>query len=317
MSRKLFKLPRTVLALALAGALALAAAPAMADTPNIVETLEEKGEYTTLLSLLDLTGLTPALESAVETRTLFAPTDAAFDKLPDETIDFLLNNPDVLTDVLLYHVVDGRNRALQLVSRSITETLLEQPVLVAYENSLTSVVVNRSNVLEANLRASNGTIHSIDTVLIPPDPPLTIESMIEVLQLDGRFSTLLTALEVTGLTDALRGEPVRTLFAPTDAAFDKLPEGTLEFLLNNPDQLADILLYHVVPDLRRLQSLLAEGETETLQGATVTTTFDNFERLAFINDAQVVNPNILAPSGSNPNGAIHTIDTVLLPPDQQ
>jgi uncharacterized surface protein with fasciclin (FAS1) repeats len=310
---------RGIRTIAFAAALAIGALfagqPALASSSNIIDTLEERGRYTTLLSLLDLTGLTPALEGR-DVRTLFAPTDEAFAKLPPETVDFLINNPDVLTEVLLYHVVDGNETAIRLVSRSITETLLEQPVLVAYENSFDNVVVNRSTVIAANIPASNGTIHGLDTVLLPPDPPITVESIIEVLQLDGRFGTLLTALEATGLTDALRGTPVRTLFAPTDAAFDKLPEGTLEFLLNNPDELADILLYHVVPDLRRLQSLLSEGRTETLQGSTVTTTFDNFERAAFINDARVINPNILAPNGEMPNGAIQTIDTVLTPPSR-
>lgn len=299
-------------AIALALCISAFTAPATASS-NIVDTLVERGEFSTLLSLLDLTGLTPALEGR-ELRTLFAPTDDAFDKLPDETVQFLIENPDVLTNILLYHVTDGRETSLRLVSRSITGTLLEQPVIVAYEGA-SDVVVNRSKVLDANISASNGIIHSIDTVLIPPDPPVEVESIIDILVLDGRFGTLLTALEVTGLTDALRGDPPRTLFAPTDAAFDKLPEGTLEFLLANPDELANILLYHVVPDVRRAQALLAEGVTETLQGSTVRTTFDNGTRTVFINDSEVINPNILSPNGETPqNGVIHTIDTVLIPP---
>jgi uncharacterized surface protein with fasciclin (FAS1) repeats len=83
------------------------------------------------------------------------------------------------------------------------------------------------------------------------------------------------------------------------SSFARIRAREAGFLLNDPDQLANSLPYHVVPDLRRVQSLLSEGQTTTLHRSPVTTTFDNFARSLFINDSKVINPTILAPSGSD------------------
>jgi uncharacterized surface protein with fasciclin (FAS1) repeats len=132
--------------------------------------------------------------------------------------------------------------------------------------------------------------------------------MLDVLQLDGRFTVLLKALEVTGLDDAVASSNPITLFAPTDEAFTALLGQlgiTAEQLLANPD-LAQILLYHVAGGKNGALELLRAGQIETLQG-------DDLEiRLrrsgVFVNDSRVINPNV-----PTPNGLIHTLDAVLLP----
>ncbi len=124
----------------------------------------------------------------------------------------------------------------------------------------------------------------------------------------GDFTTLVTAVQAAGLVDTLKGEGPFTVFAPTDAAFAALPEGTVETLLKpeNKDQLVSILTYHVVPGAVR-SSDLTEGMTAaTVQGGNVTFTLDG--------GAKVNGANITAADIAASNGVIHVIDTVIMPP---
>ena len=124
----------------------------------------------------------------------------------------------------------------------------------------------------------------------------------------GDFTTLVAAVQAAGLVDTLKGEGPFTVFAPTDAAFAALPEGTVETLLKpeNKDQLVGILTYHVVPGAVKSTDL-AEGMTAaTVQGAAVTFSLKDG---AMINDAKISAADIEAS-----NGVIHVIDAVILPP---
>jgi transforming growth factor-beta-induced protein len=271
---------------------------------DLVETLERAGGFTTLLALLDATELTATVAGGGPF-TIFAPTDDAFAKLPQETVDFLLANPDVLTEVLLYHVVDGRRSIGSLLRANTAETLLGEPVLVTFQHR--GIFVNQSRVVRREIRAQNGIVHAIDTVLTPPEEPIEISSIVDVLRLDGRFGTLLTALEATGLDAALAGPGPLTLFAPTDDAFAALGEETIQALLADPAALTDILLYHVVDRELDALWLLIRRHVKTLQGDTVEVRFRRGGGL-FVDDAKLLSPNVDAP-----NGVIHVIDGVLLP----
>lgn len=122
------------------------------------------------------------------------------------------------------------------------------------------------------------------------------------------FNTLVTAIIEADLVMALKGDGPFTVFAPTDAAFAALPEGVLESLLANPDQLADVLLYHVVAgNVMAADVLNMDGaEVETLLGQEIKIKIEN--GMVYINDAQVITTDIEAS-----NGVIHVIDTVLVP----
>lgn len=124
----------------------------------------------------------------------------------------------------------------------------------------------------------------------------------------GDFTTLVAAVQAAGLVDTLKGEGPFTVFAPTDAAFAALPEGTVDTLLKpeNKDQLVSILTYHVVPSAV-MSSDLTEGMTAaTVQGANVTFTLDG--------GAKVNSANITTADIATSNGVIHVIDTVIMPP---
>jgi uncharacterized surface protein with fasciclin (FAS1) repeats len=125
----------------------------------------------------------------------------------------------------------------------------------------------------------------------------------------GNFGTLVQAVQAAGLEEALRGEGPLTVFAPTDAAFAALPEGTLEALLADPTgQLQQILLYHVLGGEVLAEAVTDGLEATTLQGSEVSFAIDS--GMVMINEAQIVTTDIAAS-----NGVIHVIDAVILPPE--
>jgi len=125
----------------------------------------------------------------------------------------------------------------------------------------------------------------------------------------GQFKTLAAALQAAGLVDTLKGPGPFTVFAPTDAAFAKLPAGTLESLLKpeNKAKLTAILTYHVVPGAVKAEQVTKLDEAKTVNGAMVKVSTDHGK--VMINNANVVKADIPAS-----NGVIHVIDTVILPP---
>ena len=123
----------------------------------------------------------------------------------------------------------------------------------------------------------------------------------------GTFTTLLTAAEAAGLVDTLKGDGPFTVFAPTDEAFAALPEGTVESLLADPEALAAILTYHVVPG-EVMSGDLSNGMTATtVNGADITIMTEGG---VMVNDANVITADVDAS-----NGVIHVIDSVILPPE--
>jgi uncharacterized surface protein with fasciclin (FAS1) repeats len=217
-------------------------------------------------------------------------------------VESLLANPDALRNVLLYHVLGQRRGAVELLAKRSAETLQGSEVSIALRHG--AVFVNDSRVLNANVSSPNAIIHVIDQVLLPPQPE---PNLIETLQADGRFGTLLAALQAAGLDAVLASGGPFTLFAPTDEAFSKLPAGTVESLLADPNALRNVLLYHVVEGDNSARELLKERRVETLQGSSVHV-YSWISRV-FVNRSQVIDANISAG-----NGTVHALNGVLLPP---
>lgn len=124
----------------------------------------------------------------------------------------------------------------------------------------------------------------------------------------GSFKTLAAALQAADLVDTLKGKGPYTVFAPTDAAFAKLPEGTVESLLKpeNKQQLVDILTYHVVPGSVTAEQVVGLSEAKTVNGQSVAITVG--DDMVKVDGAQVVQTDIMTS-----NGVIHVIDSVILP----
>ena len=281
---------------------------------TIVDVAVANGSFTTLAAALEAAGLIETLQGEGPF-TVFAPTDEAFAKLPEGTVENLLKpeNKDQLVAILTYHVVAGKVMAADVTGISEAETV--QGEKLAIKTDMGKVMINDATVTTADVEASNGVIHVIDTVLLPPSTQAAADSelkdIVDTAVANGSFTTLAAALEAAGLVETLKGEGPFTVFAPTDEAFAKLPAGTLENLLKpeNKDQLVAILTYHVVPGKVLAADVVKLSEAETVQGSKVTIKTDMGK--VMINDATVTLADVLAS-----NGVIHVIDTVILPPTQ-
>ncbi|MBD3298892.1 MAG: fasciclin domain-containing protein [candidate division Zixibacteria bacterium] len=268
---------------------------------NIVETAVAAGSFNTLVAAVKAAGLVETL-SGEGPFTVFAPTDAAFDKLPDGTVEALLNDKEKLTSILTYHVVAGDVRAADVVKMKSAQTVNGQYVSIAAKSG--NVMIDNATVVKTDIETSNGVIHVIDEVILPAE-----DDIVETAMNAGSFNTLVTAVKAAGLVETLQGEGPFTVFAPTDAAFAKLPDGTLESLLNDKAALTQILTYHVVPGRVLASDVVNINTAETANGQTLS--IDAGNGGVTINDAKIVQTDI-----KTSNGVIHVIDAVLLPSER-
>lgn len=149
-------------------ALGIAAGAASARAADIVETAVAAGQFKTLAAALNGAGLVSTLKGSGPF-TVFAPTDAAFAKLPAGTVENLLKpeNKDKLTAILTYHVVPGKVMAADVVKLQEAKTVNGKPLKISTKGS--GVMINDATVTKADIAASNGVIHVVDTVILPPN----------------------------------------------------------------------------------------------------------------------------------------------------
>ncbi|MFN4262525.1 MAG: fasciclin domain-containing protein [Thioalkalivibrionaceae bacterium] len=267
---------------------------------NIPEIADQAGNFSMLLTAVEAAGLAEALTSAGPF-TVFAPTDDAFAALPREAVGGLMQeeNQAMLARLLQHHVVAGEIKSSDLKDGGTVNSLAETSLAV--ESRDNAFFVGGGQVIMADIEASNGVIHVVDRVLFPEG----FACLLTTAERDGRFSTLLAAAEAAGLTDALVTGGPFTLLAPTDDAFDALPEGALESLLADPQALADVLRGHLIEGTVVAEDVLALDSVETLAGTTLEIANEDGVR---IGGAGVIQTDIRAG-----NGVIHVIDSVLLP----
>ncbi len=155
------------LMLALAATTALAAAPAIAmnDEKTIVETAVEAGSFTTLVAAVEAAGLVETL-SGEGPFTVFAPTDEAFAALPEGTVEGLLEDPEALASILTYHVVAGSVMSGDLSDGMMATTVNGSDITISIADGV--VMINDATVAAAVIETSNGVIHVIDSVILPP-----------------------------------------------------------------------------------------------------------------------------------------------------
>ena len=276
---------------------------------DIVDTAVADSRFTTLVAAVKSAGLVDTLKGKGPF-TVFAPTDDAFAKLPAGTIDELLKpeNKQKLTDILLYHVVSGKVMAADVTKLTSATTMLGKDVAVKVD--MGNVYINDAKVIITDIETSNGVIHVIDAVLLPPVEKAASNTIVDIAVADGRFKTLVAAVQAAGLVETLSGAGPFTVFAPTDDAFAKLPAGTVETLLKpeNKQALTDILLYHVVPGKVMAADVVGMTSAPTVLGKDIAITVKDGK--VFLNDtAQIIITDIEAS-----NGVIHVIDAVLIPP---
>jgi uncharacterized surface protein with fasciclin (FAS1) repeats len=302
---------RTTIALLAVAALAAAAigASASASTAskseadkNIVQTAVAAGQFTTLASLLTKAGLVDTLSTGGPF-TVFAPTDAAFAKVPKATLEALAANPAQLKSVLLYHVVSGGVTAADVVKLTSAKTLEGRSIAIKVADG--SVYVDGAKVTTSDVTASNGVIHVIDSVLIPKAAP-PAKNIVQTAVAAGQFKALASLLKKAGLAGTLQGKGPFTVFAPTDAAFAKVPKATLAALGKDKAKLRAVLLYHVAKGKVTAAQAMKLRSAKTLNGKPLAIRVSAGKVL--VGGATVTKADVMAS-----NGVIHVINKVLIP----
>lgn len=309
---------------------------------TIAAILAARPEFATLNTAVAAIALTAELTSDVTAYTLFAPTEDAFAALPEGTLDTLLANPSLLTSVVQNHLLIEEVASADLVRLGAVLTAMGEtlPITLTADGV---VQVGNVTVVEADIEATNGVIHAIDTVLLPTNLVITATAttttgaasatgqvtatqgvttgqiittiaadatLADVVSGTAELSSLATALGAAGLLQALQLPGELTLFAPTNAAFAALPDDQLETLLNTTSELAEVMQYHLVADTALAADLTRLGQalSTSSQPLTITVGADGTVQ---VNNARIVQADIVTT-----NGVIHLIDTVLLPPNQ-
>ena len=316
---------------------AMDAAPDAAELGTVVDVAVGSGAFPTLVAAVQAAGLVDVL-SGEGPFTVFAPTEEAFAAALaalEMSAEDLLADTELLTAVLTYHVLPVAAPAEVVVTldgQSVA-TVGGAEVVISVADGV--VMVNDATVVTADIAASNGVIHVIDTVLLPPidaaaEPEPEAEAAPEPEAMDaapdaaelgtvvdvavgsGAFPTLVAAVQAAGLVDVLSGEGPFTVFAPTEEAFAAALAAlgmSAEDLLADTELLTAVLTYHVLPVAAPAEVVVTlDGQSvATVGGAEVVISVA--DGVVMVNDATVVTADIAAS-----NGVIHVIDTVLLPP---
>lgn len=297
-----------IVAASILGSVVATAQPVAAAEPvDIVATAQSAGQFTTLIAAAQAAGLVDALKGPGPL-TVFAPTDAAFTAALSSlgiTASQLLSDPVKLAAILKYHVVSGKVLAADIPAGVSGVPTVNGKKLFVVKNE-SGVTINKAKVVTADVIASNGVIHIIDGVLLPPSDP----TIVDVAQSAGMFTTLLAAAEAAGLVDALKAEGPLTVFAPTDAAFKTLLRRlhlTPAKLLANKAALTKILTYHVVPSKVLSSDLKSRQRVTTLNGATIIVR-KSAKGVTVNGTAKVTTADLTAS-----NGVVHVINRVLIP----
>ncbi|CAG5048266.1 unnamed protein product [Parnassius apollo] len=283
--------------------------------PSLVDILKENGLFATA-KYLRQSGLDTILNETGP-YTIFAPTDKAFRTLlvqlggPDRAEEKFRDNPRLLSGLLLHHVIPGAFDIASLqdemtgVSLAGTQLRVNQYDMHDVEwNEVRVTTINGARVLEdkKDIHIPQGMAHAVDRVMFP----LPVGDIIQTLQADRdrRFTTFLKAIQASGFADTLSESKTYTVFAPTDAAFARLPAHEVVRLADKADARA-LVARHVLPGTLYSAGMRYYQLRNSMEDAKPLTLQKNSGRIK-VNNAQVVTHNIPAT-----NGVIHAIDNIL------
>lgn len=276
------------------------------ETKDIPANAEATGLHDSLVAALAHAGLVETLQGDGPF-TVFAPTDAAFEAagIDLSTFDTEAEN-ETLSDILLYHVISGAVDAANVTDGLVATMVNGDNVTFTVTNE--TVMINDANVTDRDVAASNGIIHIIDKVLLPPAEEPALEDISGVAAGTGVHDSLVAALTHAGLVATLQGDGPFTVFAPTDEAF---AEAGIDLSTFDNDEanatLTDILTYHVYAG-----SVAAADVTDGMVATMVNgddATFTVVNGTVMVGGATVTTADVAAS-----NGVIHVIDKVLMPP---
>lgn len=285
------------------------------DSKTVTELTADTDNLSTLESAVKAANLASTLGNEDNTYTVFAPKNSAFSSI--ETGD-LTGNSSLLSKVLKYHVIKGKEITASDISDEQSVSTLDGTQLVFNVESDGTVKVNGATVTKADVQASNGVVHLIDGVL------LQNTNVVERASITPNFNILTKLVKKAGLTSTLSGSGPFTVFAPTDQAFlnklddsgnGKIEDGEI------PPNAQSILEYHVVSGnvYYAADEPIASSSTKIPSGQTSATTAQGSNVIIDRSSSGIfINPNdenasVAAPDVDVSNGIVHGIDKVLIP----
>ncbi len=298
---------------------------------NSLDVINTDARFSTLSQLITSAGLTDTLSG--DNYTIIAPTNFAFDGVDQETLDALGKDPELLKQVLNYHVIAGKMGMEELVSAGIATT--EEGSDLSFAQTDGVFTVDNTSVSQA-ITTNDGMIYVVDQVLMPTsmtttednmpteetamtdtamtdmtDTPLEMNvtatgNMVNVLSNDSRFSTLTKLINDSGLASTLSDNDY-SIVAPTNLAFEGLDQDTLSALAQDSELLKKVLNYHVIPNKISTEQLISQGTIKSAQSSDLA--FGNQDDVLMINDV-AVNQII-----TTDKGLIYVVDQVLMPDD--
>lgn len=315
------------------------------SSDTVYDQLVSDERFSTLRDLLSDAGLTDLLIN--NEFTIFAPTNDAFAAVDPETLAVIASDPDTLKAVLTYHVVQGKVTGDQVAAA--TQLRSEQGASLNFKLDGSTQMVNEAMVDGTPVEASNGYIYAINQVLLPPDlvlptpaadaattdmattdaaattatgttatvtvvtlPAAQAGTNITEVLAQPQFSTLLSLVQKAGLVDALMAGDV-TIFAPTNDAFAKVPQATLDMLMADNDKLKQVLLFHVVTG-RVVDDGLNVAQLRSMEGSSIDLMADGSSYKVGVRSGDAITGGVVASRSDAGNSVIYPIDSVLIPP---
>ncbi len=267
--------------------------------PTIAQVVATNPDFETLLAAVSAAELVTTLNGPGPF-TVFAPTDAAFEKTAAADLAAILADKALLTDILLYHVIDGEQLAADVVAEN--HLTMKNGAIVPI-TTMGGAKIGGALITTTDLKVRNGVIHIIDTVIVPPP------TIAEIVTENSDFSTLLTAVGAAELATTLDDGGPFTVFAPNNAAFAKVDSAALTALLADKDGLTDVLLYHVYGGVVPASVAVTLDNATMANGDVLDFTYNAAAMSLTVGGSLVISTDIWAR-----NGVIHAIDTVLFPP---
>uniref|UniRef100_A0A7M4EWP3 Transforming growth factor-beta-induced protein ig-h3 n=1 Tax=Crocodylus porosus TaxID=8502 RepID=A0A7M4EWP3_CROPO len=275
--------------------------PAALPLSNIYETLGLVGSSTTQL-YSDRSNLRPEIE-APGSFTIFAPSNLAWASLPAETLDSLVSNVNIeLLNALRYHMVNRRVLTDDLKHGTSLPSMYQNLSLQIHHYPNGIVTVNCARLLKADHQATNGVVHLIDKVIAT-----TTNNIQQIVEIEESLETLRAAVAASGLNNLLESNGQFTLLAPTNEAFEKIPQETLNRILGDPEALRDLLNHHILKSAMCAEAIIAGLAMETLEGTTLEVGCSG-EELTLNGRPIIANKDVVAT-----NGVVHFVNELLIP----
>lgn len=280
---------------------------------NIAEVAQQQG-FNALLAAVTKAGIAGTLTDANAQLTVFAPTDQAFTDLArrlgyaDATAMVNALPASALQSILTYHVLGSKKLAADLAAGGATQasayTFANAPARLNFDFSsgvkITDAALTTATVVTPNVAASNGVIHAIDKVLVPPG----VLNVVQMAQANPLFSSLVGAVTTANLQGTLSGSGPFTVFAPTNAAFAAAPQNL------SAAQLRTVLTYHVLGSQVLSTQIPFGTPVATLAGQNLVFTAGTPPT---VRDTTAVQAKISPVDVRASNGVIHVVDKVLIP----